>query len=778
MPCGESFVRQALYGRRYFADRLGARPTTAINFDPFGHSRGLVQVLAKSGYDSYIFCRPGAEDLELPSEEFTWVGFDGSRIVGHRAFGHYLSHRGNAVGKIEQFVEHLQESSRSDRREQPEPHLLLWGIGNHGGGASREDLDAIAALREQHPELELLHSTPEAYFAARSAGSGSESPPEFAGSLNPWAPGCYTSQIRIKQGHRKLEDALWSAEKICSQAAMRGLIDYPYAELREAMKALMFTQFHDILPGSSIPAAEQASLNRIGLGLDVLSRVSARAFFACAADQTPPGGDDIPILAYNPHPYPVHGTFEVEFQPASQNRSGGFMWYDVRQETSDGTGREVPVQFEKEASSVGVDWRKRMVMQATLPPASMSRFTCSPRLLEDRPSVSREPNDDGAYVLPFAGGETRVSGRTGLVESLRLGDHELLAGDAFRAIVIRDSDDAWESRRRSFREVAGVFRLATPEETAEICGVRSGSLPPVRVIEDGPVRTVVEAVFVYNRSQLVLTYRIPRHTGEIDVEVRVLWMEKRSMLKLGVPVAAAGAVSVVGQTAFGSQPLVNNGDEAVAQRWIAATKLPGGNALSVINDGTYGCSVEGNELRISLLRSPAYSGLPVFEGEPPIPQDRFTPRIDQGERVFRFRLAAGPERERLAAVDREATAFGEVPMLLMAYPPALRRARSGDATRGDATDRDAAAGRSARGTAGPAIYLSDDSVRLAAMKRAESGDGYIIRLFEPTGTTRECTVTIPPLAIERTVKLGPHEVASYMTEGSSLVAVDLMEEPT
>ena len=54
IPCGESIVRQALIGKQYFMEKFGVEPTTAINFDPFGHSRGLVQILAKSGYDSYV----------------------------------------------------------------------------------------------------------------------------------------------------------------------------------------------------------------------------------------------------------------------------------------------------------------------------------------------------------------------------------------------------------------------------------------------------------------------------------------------------------------------------------------------------------------------------------------------------------------------------------------------------------------------------------------------------------------------------------------------------
>ena len=93
LPSGESFVRQALLGRQYFAEKFSARPTTAINFDPFGHTRGLVQILARSGYDSYLFCRPGEEECPLPGrpdQPFQWEGYDGSRVLG----GGYIERAG------------------------------------------------------------------------------------------------------------------------------------------------------------------------------------------------------------------------------------------------------------------------------------------------------------------------------------------------------------------------------------------------------------------------------------------------------------------------------------------------------------------------------------------------------------------------------------------------------------------------------------------------------------------------------------------------------------
>ena len=130
MPSGESLVRQVLLGRQYFKEKFGVTPTTAVNLDPFGHTRGLVQILTKSGYDSYLFCRPDQDMCSLANDEFIWEGYDGSQVLAHRPYGHYNSELGKAHQKIETFIKLGPTTSQA---------LLLWGVGNHGGGPSRLD---------------------------------------------------------------------------------------------------------------------------------------------------------------------------------------------------------------------------------------------------------------------------------------------------------------------------------------------------------------------------------------------------------------------------------------------------------------------------------------------------------------------------------------------------------------------------------------------------------------------------------------------------------------
>ncbi|MEW5901632.1 MAG: alpha-mannosidase, partial [Acidobacteriota bacterium] len=360
MPCGESFVRQILLGKRYFREKFGVDVRTASNLDPFGHTQGLVQILAKSGYDSYIFCRPGQSDCPLPGDDFIWVGFDGSTVMASRVSAHYNSAGGAARKKVLDWI-----ASHPDR----ELSLLLWGVGDHGGGAFKTDLIDLRNLVEEREDCKIIHSDAEAYF--RDLRKKVSSLPRHSKDLNPWAVGCYTTMARVKQKHRLLENDLLLAEKMAASASFQGLMDYPRAEFLEAQYDLAFSEFHDIFPGSSVQAAEESSIRRLDHGLEILSRVKARAFFALAGSETPPPEGEIPIFALNPHPFPIRGIFECEFQPYEINFSGGYLIPQIY-----GDGRLLPSQPEKEASNLNLEWRKKVVFEAELAPGRINRFHC------------------------------------------------------------------------------------------------------------------------------------------------------------------------------------------------------------------------------------------------------------------------------------------------------------------------------------------------------------------------------------------------------------------
>lgn len=734
MPSGESFVRQVLLGRRYFSEKFGVEPRTAVNLDPFGHTRGLVQILAKSGYSAYLCCRPGDRECPLPRDEFVWVGYDGSEVLANRASAHYCSVGGKERERLEKWL-----------TEHPDGELAihLWGIGNHGGGPSRQDLQDLAALMKDRPDLELVHSTPDAYFKELEGQRATL--PRREKDLNPWAVGCYTSMSRVKQGHRRLENELYSAEKMVTTAWLQGLMPYPQADFEEAMRDLAFIEFHDILPGSAIPAGEEGAVRMLGHGLEILSRLKARAFFALAAGEPKAAAGEIPVFVFNPHPYPVRTLVECEFEPWEPNFEKTIWNPRIY-----ARGKALPSQAEKEESNLSVEWRKRVVFEAELAPCRLNRFSCRLEKAPEKPRPAVGEKKD-AITVTTADLVASVNTGTGLLDVYRAGGVDYLEPGGFAPLVIRDNADPWGMKVRNFRTVEGRFVLATPEEAARFAGIREGGLAPVRVIEDGEVRTVVESILSFGASRIAFRFKIPKRGTEIEVDCRVFWAERDRMLKLSLP-SKLRAPRFMGQVAYGADELPSNGDEAVAQKWLALVSERDGAAMTVINDGVHGSDWSGGELRLSLLRSPAYAA-DTWEDKLMVAQDRVIPRQDTGERTFRFWLSGGPLDERMERIDREALAHNETPYVLSYFPPGgLKKSL-------------------------PGVVVEGGAVEVAAFKKSEDGRDIVVRLFEPTGRERTALVKLPAFGASVKVRLKGFELRTlrFDRRAKTFVETDLLE---
>ena len=735
MPSGESFVRQILLGRAYFKKYFNVTPTTAINFDPFGHTRGLVQILAKSGYDSYLFGRPEPRNCPLPSDNFIWVGYDGSEIFAHRFEFPYISRAGKAREKIEKWLE-----SNNDKKL----GMVLWGVGNHGGGPSKIDLRNVNKLIARTKDYNICHSTPEAYF--KQLKRLRNELPRHSKDINPWAVGCYTSHIRIKQKHRQLENEIYSLEKMASAAAVQGLMRYPYEQIHEALCDLMTSQFHDILPGSSIEAVEEASLRMLDHGFEIAAREKTRAFFALASGQPKAQKGKIPVLVYNPHPFRVKTLLECEFNLA-----------DISDKFTDvkvfHKNRLIPSQVEQEASNLPVDWRKRVAFVAELEPSQMNRFDCQGEVTGKKP-VSALRAKKGRIVFKTKDLEVVVNTRTGFVDRYKVRGRDCVGKKAFEPIVIRDIEDSWAKEEKKFRDVAGRFKLMDRQQGSKFSGLPLDGpgmkLDSVRVIEDGPARSIIEVVLAYGQSSICQHYKLPKFGTEIEVQTRVYWNEKTRMLKLSVPTIGDDN-KYIGQVAYGVGELPCNGDEAVAQKWVAVTSQKRNFALTCINDSIYGSDFSKDTLRLTLLRSAAYAA----DQWPNIPQDRFLPRMEQGQRLFRFWFNGGRVRERLERIDREALVKNEKPFVVPFFP-------SG---KGKKPNRLA--------------VLSDDVIQITAIKRAQSNNDLIIRLFEPTGKSRTTVLSLPFMNRKIPVALGGFEIRTLRVKlgTGKVMNTNLLERP-
>ena len=245
LPGGEALIRQILYGKRFFREEFGKDPDCLWVPDVFGYSGALPQILAKSGVP-YFMTQKLSWSLVTrhPYHTFWWEGIDGSKVLAHmppEATYDSAADPRSVLAAAQNFL----EKGVSDRC------LMLFGIGDGGGGPGEEHLERLAREADLAGLCPVVQEPARAFFH-HIAADGARLP-TWSGELYlERHQGTYTTQGRIKRFNRKLELALRELELMAAMAAIFAGMPYPRARLERIWKEVLLYQFHDILPGSSI----------------------------------------------------------------------------------------------------------------------------------------------------------------------------------------------------------------------------------------------------------------------------------------------------------------------------------------------------------------------------------------------------------------------------------------------------------------------------------------------------------------------------------------------
>jgi len=691
IPSGESFVRQALYGQRYLHDRFGTLATTGANLDSFGHNASIPQILRKSGIDSYVFLRPQPqENPELPGPYFWWESPDGSRVLAYRIPHEYCAPRDDLGNHVEQALATLPEE---------EPELaVFYGVGNHGGGPTRANLDSIARLNERGagPRLEL--SSLRAFFDAIAANGEI---PVWRGELQHHAPGCYTTHSGIKRWNRRTENLLQRAEKWSAVAAVLGAQVYPLEQLSEAWKLLLFNQFHDTLGGTSIAPAYEDARDQIGHASSIASLAFNRAIQSLARQIAIPHEEGMrPVVVFNPHPWPLRTDVELEFN-----------W--MRAEDArlvDDDGAPVPLQTTRSLTTMS-SARARLVFPVDLPPLGYRTY----RLYE-----GAEPADGLTATGTTLENERVVlelDPSTGRIARLvvKSTGADLAAPDAGHAVVVNDVSDTWGHDVVSYDDEEGEFEVTS-----------------VRLVENGPVRAVLRVESRYRSSKLREDYALAAHARHVDVRVVLDWHEPLKLLKLRYPTSAAAA-SATYETPYGHLERPTNGHEEPGQSWVDVSA--DGRGLAVLNDAKYGYDVRGGDIGISAVRSPVWAWHAPRELEP----DGDFEYMDLGRQDFRVRLVPHAGDWRDAGVVRLAAELNQPAYALLetSHPGPLPQ-RLGSVSDG----------------AGDVV--------VTVVKAAEDGDGsLVVRAYESAGRGGRATIELPVVGRTIEAAFGSNEIKTF-----------------
>jgi alpha-mannosidase len=738
MPSGESIVRQISTGIRYFWEKFDVRPTIAVSMDCFGHSKGLVQILQKAGYTGYMFMRPdaGAGFLEDLPQTFNWQGYSGSEIKGFRLNSSYNTLYGGAAKAVADYA----SSNKST-----EDILRCWGIGDHGGGPSRKDIIEINELIASDKDNEIIHSTPESFMNEMDINKL----PKFNRDLNPIDVGCYTTMNMVKKLHRMLENKLAISEKVSSICDINSLVAYPSDKIDEAYTDLLFCEFHDILPGSSVKPVEEHAIQKLYHGLEITDNIINRVLYALSATQLPASKDEIPILILNPHPYEITDTFECEYMLSDQNWSGSFISGTVYSGDT-----PLPSQIEKENSSLNLDWRKKISFYGTVKPMTVNRFNCKLKILDQKPEVVKDLTGQNNFTFKNETTEIVLNTKDGSIDSYQVNSVEYCNKGLGQLLVYKDNFDPWLLSGKTIDELIGSFELLNESESAAFGGALGDKLSPIRVIEDGEVRTCIEVLLGYNNSRARVVYKLSKNQCSFDMEITIRWSEKDRLVRLNIPNNFKNP-EYLGQDMFGEKVL-NAESEMVAQKWVMAVDGNTDRAMSIINDCTYGLKIDHCGIQQSLLRAPAYTCLqlewhPVnLESIPTLTHDRCYPRIDQGERVFNFSIMVGDSKFIKRTIDLKAQYKNELPVAVSYFP-------SGEG------DKDHS-------------VFTVEGVRMDTFKKSYDGKAYILRLYNYNDYKVNAHIVIDILSINHFCDFMPFEIKTMRVHKGAIREVNLIDE--
>lgn len=711
IPSGESFVRQALYSQRYLWARFKVLATVGCNVDPFGHNASLPQLLRKAGMDSYVFQRPGPHEMALPGPYFWWRSPDGSQVLAYRIPYQYSSPGSGLAMHVDAAVSQVPAG---------EPELMVfYGVGNHGGGPTRANLDSIRRLDAVADGRRLLCSSPRQYFDSLMA-SGRKIP-VHCGELQHHAVGCYSAHSGIKAWNRRAENQLQRAEKWATVAGLVAGVANSSRELAGAWKLVLFNQFHDTLAGTAIRSAYEDSRDQYGYASSVAAAVLNRAVQSVSRLVDLPAQDlTAPVLVFNPHPWPVASDVELEF--------GGFpgrVQGDGKADGEPGTaggvtlvdacGEPVPVQRTRSEATVNGP-RHRLVFGAEVPPLGYRAY----RLRPAGRRAAMDAADGLATCLENDVLSLRIDPGTGWLQRLvhKASGSDLIGGRCGgHAVVVRDDSDTWAHDVTAFDDVAGHFRCTS-----------------VRLVETGPVRTVLRVESRYGSSTLAEELILGARSPFVEVRAVLDWHERHRALKLRIPTGLQ-AVHATFEVPYGHIERLPEGWEEPGQSWVDVTgELPGGGqaGLSVITGSKHGYDVSAGCIGITVARSPVCA----WHAPKRLDDDGIYDYLDQGEQRFTYRLVPHGGDWRRAGTVRLAAELNQpcVAHLEHCHPGGLPPQAS-------------------------FASASPDAVVLTVVKVAEDASGdLVVRAYESHGRPVRARLDLPVADRVVETEFGPGEV--------------------
>ncbi|MCB7321304.1 alpha-mannosidase [Lacrimispora sp. 210928-DFI.3.58] len=562
---GESFVRQILYGKKFYQEELDSDSNICFLPDVFGYSSAMPQILKKAGTDYFFTTKlTWNETNEFPYSVFRWRGLDGTEILSgmmsmctERGLGLY---NGDLTPKgVRMSMDYFKNKENGD------PILYLYGHGDGGGGVTKEMLESVTRLDKvpMMPKIEI--GTVKQYFEELDK---EKEYPVWSGELYfEKHRGTYTTAAKNKRNNRKSEFLYRNAE-IMSVFQYLKNGQFVGADLEKGWKLILLNQFHDILPGTCIGEVyemcdrqyeeiRQIGENSISQNIEKMvfgeGAVTVYNTLSWSRDQVVSvAGKGYKAVKDSDGVYPKQVRLEdgtIRFL-AEQVPSLGYKVYYFTEEEPQSEPGERAVQKEKNIY-VSNKWMDLVI------------------------------NEEGELESIFD-----KSARRQVLKAGETGNKLKLLED-----IPVEWGAAWETTtKKNDKDPIPC--------TSTVC----------RVKEDNSIRTVIGISKEIHTSKIEQEMIIYHHTPMIEFKTMIDWDECQKMLRVEFP-ADINSLTARYDVAFGNAEHPNHATtsydqarfEVCGHKWGDVSDASYG--VSLLNDCKYGYTIQNSRMELSLLRS-------------------------------------------------------------------------------------------------------------------------------------------------------------------------------
>ena len=667
----ESWLRNVLLGQTFYRREFGTEGTDVFLPDCFGFGYALPTLAAHCGLIGF-----SSQKLAWRTKPF----YDGNKRYPY-TIGLWQGIDGSRImmthgfGYAERWKDEDLSKSEQLQKEISESPLNMvyryYGTGDIGGSPTIPSVRAVEKGIKGDGPIQIVSATSDQLYHDFMPYENHPELPVFDGELpmDVHGNGCYTSQAAMKLYNRQNEHLGDAAERTAVMADWLGTAPYPSDRLTDSWQRVVWHQFHDDLTGTSIPRAYEFSWNDELLALKTFADVVSHSA-ACVASQMDTQVSGQPVVVYHNESFPVASIAEVALSDSRDYQVTG------------PDGKRVASQVVRKE---GRNW---LLFDAKVPSTGFAVYSLKPTatVRPVSPEVSDGKIESSRYALTVDSHGDIVS----LVDK-KANRQLVAAGKSLRLVVFDDCRSenwpAWEIQK------ATLDKAPLPvHDGVEI------------TVEKGPLRQTLVIRKRYGDSDIL--QRIHLYEGSlserIDIENEVDWRSQNALLKAEFPFSVENAEATY-DIGLGSVRRGNNKDnlfEVYAHQWTDLTDRKGDYGVTLLNDSRYGWDKpDDHTLRLSLLYSPQTGQRYAYQA-----------RQDFGHHVFTYSIVGHEGPLRSVEAVRQAARLNSPLRTFFA------------------TKHKGMLGREFS-----FVDTDNPQVMVRALKRAEVGNEYVVRVYELGG---------------------------------------------